>query len=157
MSQDVLAQAMLDQVRRALTMFREATQAFPAEEWRAGDLDYLRPAGVAYHVVETIDFYGGDQSADQFPWGARFGVSWEDARSERLPLQQQVLAYLDDVEAELEMWLVSADLSAPEQAFPWTGPIQLARAAYVLRHTQHHVAEMSLELTRRGYPAPAWR
>jgi hypothetical protein len=157
MSQDVLSQAMLGQFRRTLAMFREAAQTFRAEEWRAGDLDYLRPAGVAYHIVETIDFYAGDQSANQFPWGARFGASWEEAQSERLPSQKQVLGYLDDVEAKLKMWLVSADLSAPEQAFPWTGPIQLARAVYLLRNTQHHVAEMSLELTRRGYPAPSWR
>lgn len=157
MGHDRLVHAVADQFRRTLIMFREAVRAFPAKEWRSGDLDYLRPAGVAYHVVEAIDFYAGDVPVDQFPWGKRFGVDWETDQSERLPSQEQVLVYLSEAESKLEAWLESADLLAPEQAFPWTGPIRLARVVYLLRNTQHHVAEMSLELTRRGYTPPEWR
>jgi hypothetical protein len=54
MKGDPVTATMQDQFMRALTMFREAVSAFPAEEWRKGDTDYLRPAGVAYHQVVTI-------------------------------------------------------------------------------------------------------
>ena len=32
-------------------------EAFTPQEWRRGDMRYLRPAGLALHVVETIEFY----------------------------------------------------------------------------------------------------
>lgn len=148
---------VLEHFRRTLTMFREAVQTFPVEEWRAGELNYLRPAGIAYHVLETIDFYTGEESIDAFEWGGRFGVDWEGAHSDQLPSQEQVLLYLDEVQARVEEWLTGNDLLAPEQTYPWTGSVLLARALYILRNTQHHVAELSLELTRRGYPAPEWK
>jgi hypothetical protein len=157
MAQDRIAEALSDQFTRAWGMFREAVLAFPADEWRKGEMDYLRPAGVALHVVETADFYAGDQSADEFPWGGRFGVGWEDRRSERLPTQEQLIGYLDEVEKKVEAWLRSTDFLSQEQQFPHTGPIILGRAMYLLRHNQHHLAEMGLELTRRGFQGPGWK
>lgn len=157
MNNDKVAQAVSDQFQRALRMFRETVQAFPAEEWRMGELDYLRPAGLAYHVLETIDFYSGDRPGAEFPWGGRFGVEWEESRSERLPSQEQVLAYLDEMEAKLGDWLQKTDLLSKEGTFPWTGATTVGRAAYMLRHTQHHLAELGLELRRRGCSRPEWR
>lgn len=148
---------VLEHFRRTFAMFREAVEACPAGEWCEGELDYLRPAGVAYHVLETIDFYTSEQSVDTFEWGGRFGVGWEGAHADQLPSQEQVLLYLDEMETRVEEWLTSNHLLAPEQTYPWTGSVLLARALYVLRNTQHHVAEMSLELTRRGYSAPQWK
>ena len=157
MSDNDIAGVVFDQYQRALTMFREAIMAFPADEWRKGDIDYLRPAGVAYHVVEVIDFYTGNESADKFPWGGRFGVDWEDTHSDRLPNQEQLITYLDEVEVKLQEWFRKTDLLAVEAVFPWTGSLILGRAIYNLRNIQHHLSEMSLELTRRGYQSPEWR
>ena len=47
MSDNAVTGAVLDHYQRALTMLREAIMAFPSDEWRKGDIDYLRPAGVA--------------------------------------------------------------------------------------------------------------
>lgn len=157
MPEDVLRQAVLDQFERALAMFRGSVRSFPAEQWYRGELDYLRPAGLAYHLVETIDFYAGELPADQFPWGGRFGVDWEDHRSEHLPSQEQLLCYLDEVVPKLKDWLLGTDLLSPERTFPWSGSSGLSRALYLLRHVQHHLAEMSLELRQRGYASPEWR
>jgi len=156
MGDDAIANSVLDQFNRALKMFRESILAFPEGEWRKGDIDYLRPAGVAYHVAETIDFYTSSKTVEQFPWGSRFGVDWEDGQSERLPIQSELVGYLDEVEGKLTNWIESVDLSSEEAVYPWTGPIVLSRAIYVLRNTQHHLSEMALELTRRGYAAPEW-
>lgn len=41
--------------------------------------------------------------------------------------------------------------------FPRTGSTVLGRAIYLLRNTQHHLAELSLELTRRGCASPEWQ
>ena len=146
-----------DQHRRALQMFREAVDAFPPDEWRQGDTPYQRPAGLALHIVETIEFYISGQPVDGFAWGHRFGVDWEGGASEELPDQPALLAYLADVEEELVRWLGDVDLLAPEVAYPWTGASVAGRAIYVIRNTQHHVSEMCLELTRRGIAAPEWQ
>jgi hypothetical protein len=137
-------------------MFRDAVMAFPADEWKKGEIDYLRPAGVAYHVVETLDFYCSDQPPDKFGWGSRFGVDWEDKDSGRLPGQDEIITYLDVMEDKFQQWLKKADLLASETMFPWTGSLVLGRVVYVARHIQHHVSEMSLELTRRGFKSPEW-
>jgi hypothetical protein len=101
MSSNSNARAVSDQFQRTLKMLRVAITAFPIEEWRKGELAYLRPAGIAYHVLETIDYYAGDQPADQFPWGGRFGVGWEESESAKLPSREQLIEYLDEVEANL--------------------------------------------------------
>ena len=157
MSDNNVTEAIQDHYQRALRMFRETIMAFPEDEWRKGDIDYSRPAGVAYHVVEGMDFYTGELTPDKFPWGGRFDVDWEETNSERLPSQDQVITYLNEVEEKLEEWFRKTDLLAKETKFPWTGDTGLGRAIYNLRNIQHHVSEMSLELTRRGYKSPEWR
>jgi len=148
-------QALSDQFRRTLVMFENAVRAYPAEEWRRGDLPYLRPSGLAYHMVETMAFYVSGQPADTFNW-AQLEVDWETADSENLPDQAALLNYLAVVKPTLETWLAQTDFTAPETSYPWTGPNVLGRAMYLLRHNQHHVSELYLELTRRGLPCPDW-
>ncbi len=157
MNNSDITEIILNQYQRAFKMFREAVMAFPAEEWRKGEFDYFRPAGVAYHVVESIDCLCGDQPVDKFVWGGRFGVDWEDKNSDRLPDQVQLLTYLDEIYDKMLAWFRKTDLLEVETLFPWTGSLILGRAIYNLRNIQHHVSELSLELTRRGYKRPEWR
>lgn len=157
MNTELVSSSVLEQFNRGLAMFREAVLAFPGHEWKLGETDYLRPAGVAYHVVETLRFYAGDTPADRFNWGGRFGVDWESPESERLPSQQELIDYLDEVWPVAREWIAANDLTHAEILFPWTGPTLLSRMGYVLRHIQHHTAEMALELTRRGCKAPEWK
>ncbi len=42
-----IAGVVFNQYQRALKVFREPVMTFPPDEWRKGDIDYLRPAGVA--------------------------------------------------------------------------------------------------------------
>lgn len=156
MSEKEIKDVVFNQYQRALKMFREAVLAFPVDEWRKGEIDYLRPAGVAYHVVECLDFYTGNEPPDKFNWGGRFGVDWEDTDSDLLPSQDQLISYLDEMEDKLKEWSAKTEILATETLFPWTGSLILGRTIYTLRNIQHHVSEMSLELTRRGYRSPEW-
>ncbi len=149
------AEALADQFVRTLMMLREAIQAFPEEEWRQGDTPYQRPAGLALHVLVSARDYctlkpGDAELADRF-------ADWEEKDSSRLPSQAEMLAYQDEVAQKLAHFLAQADLMAAETQFRWTGSTLLSRAAYVLRHTQHHLAEMCLELHRRKLRAPQWQ
>ncbi len=141
---------------RALAMFREAVKAFPAAEWHKGDTPYQRPAGLALHLIEAVDDYSVLKPGESGR-GRSFEVSWEEKDSSKLPSQGDLLSYLDEVEQKLAAFLAEADLTAAEELFRWTGSTLLSRAAYVLRHTQHHLAEMCLELHRRGQKAPQWQ
>ncbi len=154
---DSITTSILDHFDRSITMFREAVEVFPAADWKIADTDYQRPAGVAYHVIETIAFYTGDTPADKFNWGARFSCDWEDPDSTKLPAQHEILGYLDDVWAKGKAWIIAQDLAQPEPLFKWSGQHLLGRMLYLLRHIQHHTAEMSLELKRRGYQCPEWQ
>jgi uncharacterized damage-inducible protein DinB len=150
------AEALADQFVRALSMLRGAIEAFPAAEWRNGDTPYQRPAGLALHAVEVIDDYAalkpGESACSRRP-----NVDWEGKDSTRLPAQDELLAYLDEAEQKLASFLTHADLTEAEGLFRWTGSTVLSRVVYTLRHTQHHLAELCLELHRRGYKAPQWQ
>jgi tetratricopeptide (TPR) repeat protein len=150
------AEAMADQFMRALGMIRGAIKAFPAEEWRKGDTPYQRPAGLAVHALESTDSYTALNTAQSAERGD-LGVDWGVADSSKLPSQEKVLAYLDEVEQHVAEFLADADLGAAEELFRWTGSTLLSRAAYTVRHLQHHLAEMCLELHRRGIEAPGWQ
>ncbi len=149
------AEALADQFVRALAMFREAVKAYPAGEWRKGEAACRRPAGLALHLVGSLGFYSSLRPGEGE--SGRFDVDWEDKDASKLPSQDDLLSYLDDVEARWAGFLAEADLMAPEELFRWTGSTLLSRAAYVLRHTQHHLAEMCLELHTRGLKAPQWQ
>jgi hypothetical protein len=152
-----IASAVLEQFERSLAMFRQTASGCPAGEWRKGPKDYLRPAGTAYHVVESLRFYTGTTPADKFDWGGKFRTDWENPDSSKLPPQEDLLPYLDEVWSVARAWIVHQDLSLPEPSFPWTGSTLLSRMGYLLRHIQHHTAELGAELFRRGYPLPDWK
>ena len=157
MDTNAIKLAISNQYQRALLMFRDVVKAFPAEEWRVVENFYPRPAAIAYHNLETIDFYTSGKSGDEFPWGHRFGVEWETKDYGRLPSQQQLQTYLDEIETKITKWFKLMDISAPEETYAWTGDTKLENAIYLLRHTHQHTAELSLELHHRGYQTPEWR
>jgi len=150
-----LSGVLVGQFERSWRMVEEAVGTFSAEEWRTGEIDYLTPARLAYHILETAEFYAGE-SPDGFPFGHRFGCDWEGAQPEELPTQEDVLEYLAEVRSQVETWLTSADLLAADDAFTWPGDTVLDRAVYLQRHTHHHVGEMWSEIKRRGHDLPHW-
>ena len=154
---DPINEAVADQFARSLHMLREAILSCPDEEWCRGETRYQRIAGLALHIVETVDFYTSDIAASEYPWGQRSGADWEGAEDDEFPSRERVLGYLGEVEGHLQTWFASRDLLEGETVYPWTGPNVLGRAIYTLRNTQHHLADIAMELSRRGLTPPEWR
>jgi hypothetical protein len=150
------AEAVADQFLRTLSMFRIAVSTFSEKAWREGDSHYQRPAGLALHIVQTIDFYSaikpGDRSEDPLTQ-----ITWEERDAKKLPSQEELLGYLDTVEERLASFIAKSDFQADEKLFPWTGFTVLSRTQYNLRHAQHHLADMAMELQRRGFRPPDWQ
>ncbi|MFN2147914.1 MAG: DinB family protein [Anaerolineales bacterium] len=149
-------EALADQFLRTHFRLKDTLAACPEERWREGEKPCLRPAAVALHIAQTIDLFStvkaGVQSGD--PLGS---VNWEDVDASHLPSKEKLLAYLERVEERMARFLVDSDLQAKETFFPWTGSTLLSRALYTLRHTQHHLAELSAELGQHGVNTPDWQ
>jgi hypothetical protein len=66
---------------------------------------------------------------------------------------------LADIRATVEERLTKLDDAAllePEKVHPWAGETRMGKMLYVLRHGQHHLGEMSAELSRRGIKGAIW-
>ena len=150
-----LAEALADQFLRVLDALRTVISDCPEEVWRQGEAAHELPAGLALHMVQSIDLFStiraGEGSGEPL-----VDANWQDQEIVNLPTQEKLLAYLDVVEERLARFLSGADLEAEETLFPWTGSSLLARGMYALRHTEHHLANLASGLQRRGVPVQNW-
>ena len=153
----MIAPELVEQMQRVWRTLAEAVAQCDDAEWARGGKDLATPARAAIHTIETAEFYTREQP-DGFTWGHRFALDCEQAEAADLPNREQVLAYLDEATAttsERLSALSDEDLSGPT-AFPWTGSTRLATILYLMRHSQHHTAQINAELRHRGLAAGAW-
>jgi len=109
------------------------------------------------HLLETIEFYLGEN--EDFLWGHRFGVDWENAQADPIPGQEAMHTYQEDVRALVGQILGSKtddDLLAPEVVHPWTGKTYLGKLLYLMRHTQQHIGDINRVLRMSGCEALQW-
>ena len=128
-------------------------------QWRIGEFDYLIPARLILHALETLDFYSS-KSPDNFTHGYRFKIDRKTAKPEQLPSKAQLRTYLKEVEEKTVSWLrdlVYKDFLSPELEFPWTGSTVLCRVLYSVEHCRQHFGELNAELRRRQLPRIKWK
>jgi len=154
----IIGNGLADQFERMWTMLREAIGNCLDEEWKreAGHW-FLIPSRLAYHTIETVDFYGRE-SPEEMDWAVRFGVDWETKEAEKLPDREPMLDYLEEIKSSLERKLhsMSDEALLADHAFPWTGATVLDRMVYTLRHSMFHVGQIQAELRRRGMKGAEW-
>jgi hypothetical protein len=149
-------ETLADQWLRMLFMLRYTISTVPADSWQEGETLYQRPAGLALHIIQSIDFYTAEKPGE----GSKeplTQINWEVRDSTKLPTQAALLEYLDKVEERLAHFLIKMDFQAEEGHFNWTGKTILSRTIYSLRHSQHHLADLAMEMKRRGLKPPDWQ
>jgi len=154
-----IKKSVIDAFKRNWSMYQDAVSNIPEEHWRTGDIEYLIPSRLVYHVLECADFYS-NSTPKGFVWGYRFNIDWEKVLPEQLPTKEQTKKYLEEIIEKVDSWLErldNSDLLSPEKAFPWTGNTILGRAIYLLVHCRQHIGEINAELRRRGLPRIKWR
>ena len=109
---------------------------------------------MAVHFLSTLDYYTSNLTGDEFPWGKRLGADWENPEGDALPAKELVLDYLEEMETRLVTWAAETDFLREDPRHPYCGKTILGRAFYLIRHCESHLAEISLELRRRGFPCP---
>jgi len=154
-----LAKRITFQYSEAWHMLSDAIDACDDAAWRnTGDTSF-NIARLAYHTIETVDYYFHDD-LQAFKWAERFGVDWEAEDPSMLPGQEGILDYLDQVRDKAANWIErvgSEGLLEPDTVFHKEGMSHLDRALYVLRHTHHHIGEIFGLLRQQGIPRPGWR
>jgi hypothetical protein len=149
------AEAVADQFMRTFSMLRGAVESFSPQEWIQGETNYQRPVGQALHIAQTAAMYSASKPGDSVD-DPLMQINWESPDPAVFPDRKSFLGFLDRVEEKLARFIGGADLNSPEDQFPWTGATKLSRVLYTLRHTQHHLADMAMELQRRGQRPPDW-
>ncbi len=150
--------SLIEQFERMWGSLREATENFSDEKWRRSEIAYLVPASLAMHTIETTEFYIGDLPGDKFPWG-RLGGDWDGRDPAKWPGQERMAEYLEEVREKTRAWLMRLEDEAwfgPAGWCEWTGKTMLDRALYMLRHAQHHLAQLNVELRRAGLKPAEW-
>ena len=140
-------------------MYQDLVNNISDEHWKTGDIEYLTPAKLAYHVLDCADFYT-EPKPKEYVWGHRFNIDWKKVTPEQLPTKEQTKTYLEELMKKVNNWLQGlsdSDLLSPEKTFPWTGKTKLGRAIYLLVHCRQHIGEINAELRRRGLPRIKWR
>ena len=152
---------LLDQWHRTLAMVRSTIELFDDAQWRAGLNWFHTPARVAYHLVESLDVYFVvARDGRELVRGARFGGTWSELSDEDLPAQDEILAYLDEIQARMEAEFAALDderLAAPFDVYPWSGSTRLGHYVYAQRHTMHHQGGLAVLAAHHGHGEDNWR
>jgi hypothetical protein len=155
----VLASILKGQWARVWDMWEETIRIIPDDEWVKGDIDYLIPARQLVHTLVCADVFTADVPLDQYDPTKMFGGGSWGMPLEELPDRETALAKLTNVGVSVEERLAKFDDAAllePEKPHPWAGQTRMCKMLYVLRHTQHHLGEVTAELSRRGIKAATW-
>ncbi|MGD0462364.1 MAG: DinB family protein [Tepidisphaeraceae bacterium] len=144
-----IAEVLCGQFERAWQTFRDALSPLDNEQFSSADIEWLVPRNLAYHILETADFYSSDCNPDGFAWGHFIAKN-----------KDQILDYAQQVEAKVKQWLLKhrdPQFLERQSILTGTGATVLDRSLYLLRHTQHHLGQINSELRRRGLPRGQWR
>ncbi len=158
MSREAVAD-LKGQFRHALFIFREETRRFSAAEWIAGFEFFQVPARQAIHLLECLEFYFLERSGEDYPWGARFGGGWWELDEGQLPGQEEILAYADEIEAQISEKLAGLEegalLQPPGTPREWADTL-LGHYLYALRHTAHHQGQLAALASYFGHAGGSW-
>ena len=153
-----IGNGLADQFEHMWMMLRETIGNCTDEEWKrdAGHW-FLIPSRLAYHIIETVDFYSRE-SPEGMPFAERFGVDWETREVEKLPDRESLLDYLEEIRGSLKGKLRSRpdETILAGHPFPWTGATVLERMIYTLRHSMFHLGQIQAELRLRGLKGAEW-
>ena len=151
---DRVSAPILREYRLAFQGLRDTIRAIPVEEWAKGDALGDMPVRQACHLLHACESYSGHRTRV----GTRFGVPVESfgrtVPEDAYPNQEDVLAYVDDVETRVDAWVVDKTRQALSGKPKAHSPLNLV--IYVLRHTVVHLAYLRRELYARGIPRPKY-
>lgn len=159
--QKSVASAAIRQFERSFEMVRDAIRCIPDNLWHK-ESNGWHFSLTAYHIVETVEFYLGNDP-DVMKWGGRAGFDWDevkDIETEILPLitKDLVTSYLDDMKSSLSECILSYDQHSlmEQDGFHWFESV-FEKLLYLLRHNMHHAGELCRSLREWNCERVSWK
>lgn len=160
MTDTKVADSLTDHFTRTWDMLLEAASHFPEKNWYESQDERMQPARIVYHILMGTDRYTWLGAADDYASKRQFSLDWMKAPVQEFPCQKDALKHLEDAKAKTLAWIQHfgpSGLVSDKPLWPWTGSCVLAQGLYHLRHVQHHLAELNVELRQRGLPDVEWK
>jgi hypothetical protein len=158
LEQDIISRVsepILREYRLAFQGLRDTISATPDDEWVRGETKGDMPVRQACHLLRACKAYS---SGHRVKMGQRFGVPVDSFKrvveEADYPSRDDVLAYVDDVEAQIDAWVPEVTRQALSGKPKIHSPLN--RVIYLLRHTVVHLAYLRRELYKRGIDRPRY-
>ena len=156
----VLKETIWRQYGASIDMLENAIKACPEKLWTGKGGDFFDFWYIAYHNLFWLDFYMSESKEGYAP-PAPFGMEEFDpagALPPRVYTKDELLTYLDygrqkTRAAILALTDESAHLDCGSKR---PGITNLELMLYVMRHIQHHAAQLNLLLRQNIDSAPQW-
>ncbi len=100
-------------------VFERLVKDFDAEAWLQTGRGAITPARLALHILLGTQYYLEDKTPFQFPSGKPFEPDWETIKTDDLPSQNDILAFMREMREKTEQWLLDLAYGAENKAFPW--------------------------------------
>lgn len=150
---DRVSEPILREYRLAFQCLRDTIAAIPDDEWTRGETKGDIPVRQACHLLRVCEAYSSRHRAKI---GQRFGVPVDSFKRVvekcSYPSRDDVLTYVDDVEAQPLTWVPEIARQALSGAPKVHSPLN--RVIYLFRHTVVHLAYLRRELYKRGINRP---
>lgn len=156
----VVVASLTEQFTRAWDMLLEAADNVPDDQWDQAPDQRVSPTRIVYHVLTAAERYTWLGPADDYTVQREFGLNWIEVPARELLDKPEALRHITAFKAKTLAWIQHFGpdgLVSDAPLWPWTGSCALAQGLYHLRHLQHHLAELSIELRRRGHTPATWR
>ena len=151
-----IVRALASQWNATLKLLRRSITCFNADQWSSGISQFEVPWKVAYHTLQCLTFYFRDDPEAKYrDIPSRFDGDWWQLADSQAPTQQEMLEFLDDIDARVDLYLSSLSDEELASPFPGFGTV-VANLAYAMRHTMHHQGGLNLLAVHHRIDVDLW-
>jgi len=143
----------------SLKMFENAINACPEDIWgdRSGKFEYWY---AVYHTLFWLDFFMSDKQEDFAP-PEPFNLDEMDPAGilpDRVYTKDEMLNYLEHGRRKCRARIESLTEKSVHEHCPFDRPdiTNIELMMYMMRHVQHHTAQLNLRLRQTIDSAPLW-
>lgn len=155
----ILCAGLNDNFQEAGKLVAETIRQFTSEQWTKGIDAFQVPWKIAYHIIDCLDYYFREQPDKPFQWGYRFQGGWWEIPADKVPSQDALLEYLEEIDHRISRHFLMLDdnqLTMPYDKDKEHGETRLGHYVYAIRHTMHHHGALSLLSLTFGNPQGTW-
>ncbi|MHA1935853.1 MAG: hypothetical protein ACW97A_11270 [Candidatus Thorarchaeota archaeon] len=155
-----LSKGILTEFDSTWKMLQTSIEKIPDDKWHSGVGKWFYSYNV-YHIIETVHFYINNDPKD-LKWGERAGYEWtKDTDIEKDVLHLISKDLVQSYIQEITNIVVEKMKSTPDEeffekdGFYWFNSL-FERMIYTLRHSAHHIGELSRALRELKLESIKW-